>query len=69
MEFKGIPSYAADFEFVVCYKGEETDPDSYYFYSVADKDYIAERDCEEIRNSGWEPAILHNVRIQGRVTK
>lgn len=68
MEFKGIPSYASEYEFVVCYKGEEEDPDTYYFYTVSDNAYIAEKVCDEIRNNGcgWEPAIIHNVRIQGK---
>lgn len=69
MEFKGIPSYASEYEFVICYKGEEDDPDTYYFYSIAERGCDAERDCDEIRNSGcgWEPLIIHNVRIQGHV--
>lgn len=67
MEFKGIPSYASEWEFVICYKGEEEDPDAYYFYTIADNGFMAEQACEEIRNSGcdWEPLIIHNVRIQG----
>lgn len=68
MEFKGIPSYASEYEFVVCYKGEEEDPDTYYFYTVSDNGFMAEKACDEIRNNGcgWEPAIIHNVRIQGK---
>lgn len=65
MDFKGIPSYANDYEFIVCYKGELDDPDTYYFYSISDNAHMAEKDCEEIRNSGLEPIIIHNVRIQG----
>lgn len=65
MDFKGIPNYASNYEFVICYKGEPDDPDTYYFYSISDNAHMAERDCEEIRNSGWEPVIIHNVRIQG----
>lgn len=66
MEIKYIPSYASEFEFVICYKGEEEDPDSYYFYTVAESGYFAEMACDECRSNGWEPIIIHNVRIQGR---
>lgn len=67
MEFKNIPSYASDYEFVICYKGEEKDPDTYYFYAVATNGFTAEHICDEIRNNNcdWEPIIIHNVRIQG----
>lgn len=67
MEIKGIPSYASDYEFVICYKGEKEDPDAYYFYSVSENGFKAEQDCEEIKNKdcGWTPIIIHNVRIQG----
>lgn len=69
MEFKGIPSYASEYEFVICYKGEEEDPDTYYFYTIAESGFMAEQACKEIResNCGWEPLIIHNVRIQGHV--
>ena len=69
MDFKGIPSYASEYEFVICYKGEEEDPDTYYFYSISDNAHHAELDCEEIKSNGWEPIIIHNVRIQRREKK
>lgn len=67
MDFKGIPSYASEYEFVICYKGEEDDPDTYYFYTVSESGFWAEQACKEIRESNcdWEPIIIHNVRIQG----
>lgn len=66
MEIKGIPSYASEFEFIICYKGEEEDPDSYYFYSVEENGWMAEQDCEELKADNFEPIVIHNVRIQGR---
>lgn len=66
MDFKHIPSYASEYEFIVCYK-EEEDPDICYFYTVAEYGFMAELACKEIENNydKCEPLIIHNVRIQG----
>lgn len=58
-----IPSYANDYEFVVCIKDDDF---NFSFYSVAENGFVAEKDCDAIRELGKEPVILHNVRIQGK---
>lgn len=65
MEFKGIPSYASEYEFVVCFKDEESEPDTYYFYTAAESEFWAEQACKEVKesNCNWKPIVIHNVRM------
>ncbi len=68
MDIKYIPSYASEYEFIICYLDLDSDePDVYEFYTIADNGHFAEMACEECRSNGWEPIIIHNVRIQGRI--
>ncbi len=57
-----IPSYANDYEFVVCFKSENN---TLEYWSVETRGWEAEKQCNLIREKGLEPIILHNVRIQG----
>lgn len=59
-----IPSWAYDYEFIVCSLSyERTQAD---YWSVETNGWKAEEECEAIRKQGLEPIIIHNVRIQGK---
>lgn len=63
MTILDYPSYAADYEFNTLYYNENGD---LTFYGVSEHGWEAEKDCELLRQQGYEPIILHNVRIQHR---
>lgn len=67
MEFNGIPSYANDYEFIVCCKDPKSEtPDIYEFYSVETDGWMAEKIANQCKQKNLKPIIIHNVRIQGR---
>ena len=64
MEIHYLPSFANDYEFIVCSK--KKDSNEYIYDSVFENGWNAEIRCKELREEGFEPIIIHNVRIQGR---
>lgn len=64
MEFEQLPSWASDYEFIVCYR--DVNEDLFKFYAVAEQGFHAEQLCSEIKSDTVETIIIHNVRIQGK---
>lgn len=64
MDFERLPSWASDYEFIVCYRNNKDE--LFKFYAVAEQGFHAEQLCSEIKSDTVETIIIHNVRIQGK---
>ena len=65
MDFERLPSWASDYEFIICYRDVNKN-EPFKFYSVAEQGFYAEQLCSEIKSDTVETIIIHNVRIQGK---
>jgi len=68
VDFEHLPSWASDYEFIICYRDVNKD-ELFKFYAVAEQGFHAEQLCSEIKSDTVETIIIHNVRIQGRRKK
>jgi len=59
MEFN-IPSFANDYNFIICYK-ENPNQDTWEYYSVADNMNHAQSDCRCLKRRGYKYLVIINI--------
>jgi len=56
MNFKNIPSWAEEYDFIVCYKNEEEN--CWEYWSVESREIGVKTQCNLIRSKGLKPLVV-----------